>query len=57
MTLGVGDKVWFPSAWEVGTLDSILVGNDGKALAYVIEKEDGTKVAVDMQVTEVFENE
>lgn len=57
MALEIGNKVWFPSAWEVGTLDSILVGNDGKALAFIIEKEDGTKIAVDMQVTEVFDDE
>lgn len=57
MTLEVGAKVWFPSAWELGTLDSILVGNDGRALAFIIEKEDGSKVAVDMQTVEMAGDE
>lgn len=57
MALEIGTKVWFPSAWEVGTLDSVLVGGDGRAIAFIIEKEDGTKVAVDMQVAEVFQDE
>ena len=53
----IGTKVWFPSVWEVGTLDSVLVGNSGKVIACVIKKEDGTKVAIDMQVAEIFEDE
>lgn len=57
MSLEIGTKVWFPAVWEVGRLDSVLLGNSGNVIAYVIEKEDGTKVAVDMQVTEVFEDE
>ena len=53
----IGTKVWFPSVWEVGILDSVLVGNSGKVIAYVIKKDDGTKVAIDMQVAEIFEDE
>jgi len=57
MDIPVGAKVWFPAVWEVGTLDSILLGGNGRVIAYVIKKDDGTKVAVDMQVAEVFEDE
>jgi hypothetical protein len=57
MDLPVGTKVWFPAVWEVGTLDSILLGSNGRIIAYVIKKDDGSKVAVDMQVAEVFEDE
>lgn len=53
----VGTKVWFPSVWEVGTLDSVLLGNNGRVIAYIIAKDDGTKVAIDMQVAEAFEDE
>lgn len=53
----IGTKVWFPSVWEVGTLDSVLLGNGEQVIAYIIAKDDGTKVAIDMQVAEAFENE
>ena len=57
MEIPVGSKVWFPAVWEVGTLDSILLGSNGRVIAYVVKKDDGSKVAVDMQVAEVFEDE
>ena len=50
--LPIGTPVWFPSKWECGTVDSILSGPQGTVLAYVIKKEDGTKVAIDMQTIE-----
>jgi hypothetical protein len=50
--LPLGTQVWFPSKWECGTIDSILSGPGGTILAYVIKKEDGTKVAIDMQTVE-----
>lgn len=53
----VGTKVWFPSVWEVGTLDSVLLGNNGRVIAYIIAKDDGTKVAIDMQVAEALDDE
>jgi hypothetical protein len=47
-----GTPVWFPSMWELGVLDSVLIGPKGSILAYVIQKSDGSKVAIDMQVVE-----
>ncbi len=47
-----GTPVWFPTMWELGVLDSVLEGPNGVVIAYVIEKTDGTKTAIDMQVVE-----
>lgn len=51
-TIKEGTPVWFPCMWELGVLDSVLIGPNNSILAYVIEKTDGTKVAIDMQVVE-----
>ena len=48
----VGTPVWFPTMWELGVLDSVLEGDNGAVIAYIIRKDDGTKVAIDMQVVE-----
>jgi hypothetical protein len=53
----IGTRLWFPALWECGTLDSVLEGNNGQVIAFVIRKDDGTLTAVDMQVTEVDEQE
>jgi hypothetical protein len=53
----IGQRVWFPSKWECGTLDSVLEGNDGKALAYVILRDNGKYHAVDMQTVEIKDAE
>jgi hypothetical protein len=47
--LPVGTQIWFPSKWECGTVDSILSGPGGQIIAYVVRKESGEKVAIDMQ--------
>jgi hypothetical protein len=51
----IGLRIWFPSKWECGTLDSVLEGPNGNVIAYVIRKDDGTLTAVDMQVAEMDE--
>ena len=48
--IAVGTEVWYPSKWEIGVVDSVLRGPDGSVMAYVLRREDGTKVAVDMQL-------
>lgn len=53
----IGTKVWFPSVWEIGILDSVLIGNEGRVIAYIIAKDDGSKVAIDMQVAEALDDE
>lgn len=54
--LPVGTPIWFPAKWECGVIDSILAGPGGKVMAYVVKREDGSKVAIDMQVAEEVEN-
>ena len=48
----IGQRVWFPSAWEQGEIYSVLHGDGGSVLAYVIRKDDGKLVTIDMQVVE-----
>ena len=49
----VGTRLWFPSKWDCGTLDSILAGANGEVIAYVIRTDDGELVTIDMQSVEV----
>lgn len=55
--LKIGTRVWFPAKWECGQVDSILSGENGKVIAYVIAKDNGEKVAVDMQLAEAEDDE
>lgn len=48
----IGERVWFPSQWDTGILDSILHDTKGNVIAYIIRLDDGKKVALDMQVVE-----
>lgn len=50
--IAIGERVWFPSQWDTGILDSILHDTSGGIIAYVILLENGKKVALDMQVVE-----
>jgi hypothetical protein len=48
----VGERVWFPSKWDTGILDSVLEDTQGRIIAYIIRLDDGKKVALDMQIVE-----
>lgn len=48
----VGERVWFPSQWDTGVLDSVLHDTKGNVIAYIIMLDDGKKVALDMQIVE-----
>lgn len=50
--IDIGERVWFPSQWDTGVLDSILQDTKGHVIAYVIRLDDGKKVALDMQIVE-----
>jgi hypothetical protein len=50
--IGIGERVWFPSQWDTGVLDSILHDTHGQIIAYVIRLDDGKKFALDMQIVE-----
>lgn len=50
--IDIGERVWFPSQWDTGVIDSILHDTSGHVIAYVIRLDDGKKVALDMQIVE-----
>lgn len=50
--IDIGERVWFPSEWDTGILDSILHDANGNVIAYVILLDNGKKVALDMQIVE-----
>lgn len=52
-----GTLMMFPVQWEYGTLDSALTDSYGNVIAYIMELEDGSKVAVDMSMAEVLDDE
>ena len=52
----IGSRVWFPSDWNVGTLDNVLHDHSGNVLAYVLLLDNGEKAAVDMQTAEPFDD-
>jgi hypothetical protein len=54
--LQIGQRVWFPSDWETGVLDSVLEDTNGQVIAYIVCLDDGSKVAVDMQVVELADD-
>lgn len=49
----VGQRVWFPVAWEEATLDSILHGIRGNVIAYILKRDDGRFIAIDSQMREL----
>ena len=51
----VGQRVFFPSHWDSGILDSVLYDTQDNVIAYIIKTDDGKKVAIDMQVVEALD--
>lgn len=49
----VGQKVWFPVQWEQAEVDSILTGNDNEVIAYILRRDSGQLVAIDVQMREI----
>lgn len=52
-----GTPMMFPVQWAYGRLDSALCDSYGNVIAYIMELEDGSKVAVDMSVAESLTDE
>ena len=52
-----GTLMMFPTAWEYGRLDSALTDSYGNVIAYIMELDDGSKVAVDMSMAEELDGE
>jgi len=50
-----GKRVFFPSQWDSGIMDSVLYDANDNVLAYIIKLDDGKKVAIDMQVVELLD--
>jgi hypothetical protein len=48
----MGERVFFPSQWDSGILDSVLYDTYNHVIAYIIKLDDGKKVAIDMQLVE-----
>jgi len=51
----IGQRVFFPSQWDSGIMDSVLYDTQGEVIAYIIMLDDGKKVAIDMQVVECLD--
>lgn len=49
----IGQRVWFPTAWEEATLDSLLTGPRGEVMAYILKRDDGRFIAIDAQMREL----
>jgi hypothetical protein len=49
----VGQKVWFPVEWEQAEVDSILTGSDNEVIAYILRRDNGQLVAIDVQMREI----
>lgn len=49
----VGQKVWFPVQWEQAEVDSILTGTDNEVIAYILRRDNGQLVAIDVQMREI----
>jgi hypothetical protein len=47
-----GKRVFFPSKWDSGIMDSVLYDAHDHVIAYIIKLDDGKKVAIDMQIVE-----
>ena len=52
----VGTAMMFPVQWAYGHLDSMLTDSYGNVIAYIMKLEDGSKVAVDVQVAELLDD-
>jgi hypothetical protein len=49
----VGKKVWFPVEWEQAEVDSILTGIENEVIAYILRRDNGQIVAIDVQMREI----
>lgn len=49
----VGQKVWFPIDWEQATIDSVLTGGNNEIIAFILLRNDGNLVAIDMQTSKI----
>jgi hypothetical protein len=49
----VGQKVWFPVEWEQAEVDSVLTGIDNEVIAYILRRDNGQLVAIDVQMREI----
>jgi hypothetical protein len=56
LMLPIGQRVFFPSQWNSGILDSVLHDTHNHVIAYIIKLDDGKKVAVDMQIVEPLDD-
>jgi hypothetical protein len=52
LMLPIGQRVFFPSQWDSGILDSVLHDTQNHVIAYIILLDNGKKVAIDMQIVE-----
>jgi hypothetical protein len=50
-----GERVFFPSQWDSGILDSVLYDTRNQVIAYIIKLDDGKKVAIDMQLVDILD--
>jgi hypothetical protein len=54
--LPIGQRVFFPSQWNSGILDSVLHDSQNNVIAYIIRLDDGKKVAIDIQIVEALDD-
>ena len=52
LMIPIGKRVFFPSQWDSGIMDSVLYDTHDQVVAYIIRLDNGKKVAIDMQVVE-----
>jgi hypothetical protein len=52
----LGERVFFPSQWDSGILDSVLHDTGGLIIAYIIKLDCGKKVAIDCQMVEPLDD-
>jgi hypothetical protein len=56
LMLPIGQRVFFPSQWNSGILDSVLHDSQNNVIAYIIRLDDGKKVAIDIQIVEALDD-
>lgn len=49
----IGKRVWFPIQWEQAEVDSVLTGGANDVIAYILRRDDGTLIAIDVQMREI----
>lgn len=56
LMIPIGQRVFFPTQWNSGILDSVLHDTQNHVIAYIIKLDDGKKVAIDMQIVEALDD-